>query len=282
MKNFHFDQRPIQSLQHLSLDVVFGACAGMYFFAHLLGLHLNWILYLLMGMAVWSIYTMDHLLDARQLQGVASTGRHRFHQNNFKTLLTALGVVVAIGLGVGLYVLQVSLISISAAGLGVMIVGNMVLVKFFIRKLAVIKEVNIALFYTIGIMLIPYLLSREEAIHKGFWLLGFAYFLIALMNLWMLSLMDAEADEKDGFASIVTLLGQERVRKLLFILMVITLLYILTLYWLLFSFYYFHISILLIIALIHSIELLKLNQLQLASRQKMEASFLLPFLLLFF
>ncbi|MBS9524204.1 UbiA family prenyltransferase [Litoribacter alkaliphilus] len=269
-------------LQWLSLDVVLGACAGMYFFAHLLGLHLDLLFYLLMGLAVWSIYTLDHLLDARQVGGTASTERHRFHQVYSNQLCIVLGVVVIVGAGIAYYLLDVSLISVSAILLGGLIVGNMLAIKYLFSKLAFLKEFNIAVFYTVGIMLVPYLLGMDEGVNRAFWLLGLAYFLVALMNLWLLSIMDAESDRQDGFVSLVTFLGKERVQKLLFWLMIITLIYNLSLYWILFSYFYMHISVILITSLIHCLEVIKPSPDSSQARRKMEAAFMLPFILLLF
>lgn len=81
----------------LSLDVVSGACGAMYFFADMMRVPLAWYYYLLLAIAVWTIYTFDHLLDARKVSQLALTKRHRFHQNHFKTLAGALLITGAAG-----------------------------------------------------------------------------------------------------------------------------------------------------------------------------------------
>jgi len=271
----------IRPLQWLSLDVALGACAGMFFFAHVVDIELELTFYLLMAMAVWSIYTLDHLLDARQVEGTASTSRHRFHQVYFKQLGIALAVVVMAGFALAFYLLDVSLLAVSALILGLVIVGNMYALKYWFKGLAFLKEVNIALFYTIGLMLVPYLLSSGE-VHKGFWLLGLAYFLVSLMNLWLLSLMDDLSDKQDGFTSLVTLWGKERVQVLLLWLMGGGLVFILSLFWILRSYLFIHISLVLILFLIHSLEVLNPTPDSQVARRKLEAAFMLPFILLFF
>jgi hypothetical protein len=57
--------------------------AGMKFFADLLEVNLSLLVYILLGMAVWCIYTLDHLWDAKSISGKASTKRHVFTKNIF-------------------------------------------------------------------------------------------------------------------------------------------------------------------------------------------------------
>jgi 4-hydroxybenzoate polyprenyltransferase len=267
-------------IQWLSIDVALGACAGLYFFAHLLDTSLHWLFYILMAMAVWSIYTLDHLLDAKQIKETASTDRHRIHQSYAKILSVTLGVVVIMGLGLGFYLLQISLLSLSVLVLAILILLNLILLKYFFKHLSIFKEFNTALFYTIGIMMVPYLLEMEEGVHRGFWYLGIGYFCIAWMNLILLSLMDAATDRADGFSSIVTVMGDKAVEKLLFWLMILTVTYLLLLFWILFSYYYIYITLLLIICIIHALAILDPSLDHVKTRRTLEATFLIPWVLL--
>ncbi len=57
-----------------------------------------------LGLAVWSVYTLDHLFDARLNCGRLKNLRHQFHEQHFKRLvfvllLTSLtGLIIFIGL----------------------------------------------------------------------------------------------------------------------------------------------------------------------------------------
>jgi len=267
-------------IQWLSIDVALGACAGLYFFAHLLDVKLHWLFYLLMAMAVWSIYTLDHLLDAKQVKGTASTDRHRIHQQYDKTLSVILTVIIFIGLVLGFYLLQISLITFSVLILAALILAHLILLKYYFKQLSILKEFNTALFYTIGIMMVPYLLQMEEGVHRGFWYLGGGYFCIAWMNLILLSLMDASTDRADGFNSIVTAIGEKGVKKLLFWLMIFTMLYLFLLFWLLLSYYYVYITLLMIICIIHALAILDPAMDHVKTRRTLEATFLIPWVLL--
>ncbi|HSJ66546.1 MAG TPA: hypothetical protein VK921_02675 [Anditalea sp.] len=276
IKNFQL----LNYIQWLSIDVALGACAGLYFFAHLLGVHLHWLFYLLMAMAVWSIYTLDHLLDAYQVKGTASTDRHRIHQFYSKHLTIVLALIITVGLLLGFYLLQISVISLSVLILASLILSNLILLKYYIKSLSILKEFNTALFYTIGIMMVPYLIHMDLGVHRGFWYLGLGYFSIAWMNLLLLSLMDADTDRADGFNSIVTAIGERKVEKILFWLLIFTILYLFLLFWILFSFYYIYIILLMIICIIHGLAILDPALDHVKTRRTLEATFMVPWALL--
>jgi hypothetical protein len=187
----------------LSLDVVFGAMASMYFFQELVHVQLEWHTFVLLGLAVWTIYSLDHLLDARQSKGSSSPRRVFYKQNK---LVLSLGIIVAVvaGLAGAFYWLgwdkEMQLTLILALAMG----GC----RWAIQKLGpvVLKEVSIALFYVVGCLWLPIL--RAEAQDLSWQALAFAivFFLLALLNLWMLSFLDREEDRQDGFVSIAMLL----------------------------------------------------------------------------
>ena len=78
-------------LNILSIDVATGAVCCAAWFAVLFEVNLRPYALISLGLTVWIIYTIDHLLDARKVKEPASTDRHRFHQENFTLLF---GVVV--------------------------------------------------------------------------------------------------------------------------------------------------------------------------------------------
>ena len=70
-------------INNTSLDVVAGAISSALFFARIMHVTSLPQGIISLGLSVWIIYTTDHLLDARRIKQLASTERHRFHQNNF-------------------------------------------------------------------------------------------------------------------------------------------------------------------------------------------------------
>ncbi|NHE59037.1 hypothetical protein G9Q97_19700 [Cyclobacterium sp. GBPx2] len=274
--------RFIDKANMLSLDVVAGACAGLFFFGDMMGLSLPLFLYILLGMAVWTIYTFDHLLDAKKIPQKALSRRHRYHQKHFNklSLITAfisiLGIVLALKwlswdglLGAGL--LLITLIMIVIIGL-----------RFAYVKLAVFKEAAIALLYVCGIVLVPFW-QQDFGFESWNWLFYAAgYFALAWFNLVFLSYMDAALDKAQGHHSIMTVLGKKRTRQLLWGLVAFSLMYMLILFIILPSFYHRYTLIWGMMILIHAISFMEHPSNISSARRRLELSFSLPILLILF
>ncbi len=266
-----------QLFSWLSLDVVFGAMASMYFFQELFHVQLEWPIFVLLGLAVWTIYSLDHLLDARQSKGSSSSRRVFYRQNK---LVLSVGILVAVVAGLtGAFYwlgwgkeLQLTLVLVLAMG------GC----RWAIQKLGplVLKEVSIALFYVVGVLWLPIL--RSEAQDLSWQALAFAtvFFLLALLNLWMLSFLDREEDRQDGFNSIAMLLPPiqmiQWIRKLAFLGIFGTM----ASFILLPSFYRPFSCILLLMFLVHYLTFFQSQLPATQKRQRMELAFWLPWLLL--
>ena len=257
----------------LSLDVVFGAMASMYFFQELVHVQLAGSTYMLLALAVWTLYSLDHLLDARQSNGSSSPRRVFYRQNK---LVLSLGILVAViaGLAGAFYwlgwgkELQLTLVLIVAMG------GC----RWAIQKLGpvVLKEVSIALFYVVGSLWLPIL--RSEAQDLSWQALAFAivFFMLALLNLWMLSFLDREDDRQDGFISIAMLLPPiqmiQWIRKLAFLGIFGTM----ASFILLPSFYRPFSCVLLLMFLVHYLTFFQSQLPATQKRQRMELAFWLP------
>ena len=85
----------------LSLDVVLGACVSTLFVAKYLGVVLPNLVVVALGVAVWVIYTTDHLLDGSKAVSTPLTRRHQFHQKNRKPIFFILVLVMFVGFVVG-------------------------------------------------------------------------------------------------------------------------------------------------------------------------------------
>ena len=267
-------------LQIFSIDIVLGACAGMLFFDRLIDADLRLLLYLLLGLAVWCIYAFDHLLDARQIKKEASTPRHAFHQKHFWVLAFLLVVLGSIGLGLAFYLLKIKFILFFGLAIGCLILLSFMLLKIFPSTWVFLKEISISIFYVGGVMLAPYFHNNLIKIPQAFWLLGLAYVLVAWFNTLYLGILDQESDKEDGLYSFALAVGKDRSIKLLYGLMAFKLVYIVSLYLLLHSRFHFHISIVLIMALIHCIVFLEGRTNKDGIRRRLDACFMLPFLLL--
>src|SRR5687767_3029402 len=85
-------------LNILSIDVALGSVCCAAWFAEIFNVNLKPYVLMALGLTVWIIYTIDHLLDARKIHVSASTERHRYHQTNFTPLLYALLIALLVDL----------------------------------------------------------------------------------------------------------------------------------------------------------------------------------------
>ncbi|MDX5338080.1 MAG: UbiA family prenyltransferase [Cyclobacteriaceae bacterium] len=268
-----------QYVSLLSIDVVLGAMAGQMFFSRLLRVEVEASMFLLLGLAVWSIYTGDHLWDAIQAKELRSP-RHRFHASHRKSLSLGLILSILAGLALAFQTLGLEKEFIWSLMLGIVIFLTMYLLRKAGRASGYLKELSTAVFYVLGISWIPILRADlKDLLGKPLLFLLF-FAALAFMNLWMLAIMDQEDDQAQGFPSMAGLLDSHRlilgVRKFNFFLIIIGLAGFI----LLNSYFRPFASVLLLIALVHYLIFFRAKISQEEKRKRMEASFLLPWLLL--
>ncbi|HEY0654425.1 MAG TPA: hypothetical protein VGD65_14895 [Chryseosolibacter sp.] len=193
----------------LSIDTALGAVVCSMFFARLISANV-WIYgKLALGLTVWIIYTADHLLDAKKVRGIASSDRHRFHQKHFRTLLMIMLVAVIIDIVVASF-MRKALLQYGAL-LSVVVVLYLLISRF----LKMLKEIFIALIYTVGVML-PALADREHLMDQWDMLFMFGFFLVAAANLLIFSWFDVQRDHADGHPSFVTFYGKQKTRMIVY------------------------------------------------------------------
>jgi hypothetical protein len=266
----------------LSLDVVLGAIAGMLFFSDLLDVKLPIIVYVLLGMAVWSIYTLDHLSDARSALGKPRSPRHQFHLKYFRVLFPLVICCVLIG-GLVFFTLgEVKFIQNQGILLGSITAVWMVVLKIGGKKFSWLKEISTALIYVLGISIAPFASLDLELIDKKSFFFVFIYFLAALVNLLLLSYLDSEEDRINGFGSVLEIIPKSVLKNLISILGLVGISMLIIVAVIFPSFYHVHSVILILILGYHMILFFSLNQNNDQIRRKSEASFFIPFVLLLF
>lgn len=220
-------------------------------------------------------------MDVKKTNSQPNSPRHVFHFQKEKYLQIA--VVMAFLLVVILLIFLPTLHFLIIPG--TILAGNIAcclgLIFFFGKKIAFMKEFLIAVFYVVGIALAPFSLY-EKTFQTPLYYIAILYFLIAWINLLMLSFLDKDSDKKDGFDSVINWITPKKLKR--FILSLVSLGVISSLYLLLSQKSYFHIytSVLLLILLIHVIYFLDDKYSKETTRKILEASFLLPFLVLLF
>ena len=205
--------------RHLSLDVAAGSLGGGLMVAHWVEVEMPLAWYFLLPLAVWLIYSLDHLLDSRGLKEDAHTPRHQFHYRNRKVLRTIWSLLFLIGVGAALWFLPRPVI-FYGLGLGVLVLLHLGLVQLIGNKTSpfLMKEVAIAFIYTAGVWGVPFVISRTipNVLHS---VVMAQFAVLALANLLEFSLFEMRADEMHKQTSFVRALGPIVARKLILLLL---------------------------------------------------------------
>lgn len=166
----------------LSLEAPFIAALWQRLFGSALGVPVRWPESLLLALTVWLIYSADRLLDS--LKRGVYTQRHRFYVAHRRSVLGLWLIVLASTLGLALTLLT------PLELVGGMLLGAALLGYFASRHLGRPerhpKELQIALFFTLGVSLIPLLNGAPHLpLFLATGLLGILAFLnCAFIALW--------------------------------------------------------------------------------------------------
>jgi len=198
----------------LSLDVAVGAVISAHFFAKNLNVSSRVIEMVILAVAVWIIYTTDHLLDVRNRKTSAATERHQFHQQHQKVLW------VLISLGVATIASLIYFVRLPVFISGI-ILSVLVAIYLVTQKYLKVKEIFIAVLYTAGVLLPAWSVSVEP-MPEGYHLLITQFFLIALINLLLFSWYGVDEDKQDGHASAAIAWGKSSTAYLINILCVVS------------------------------------------------------------
>ncbi len=197
----------------LSLDVVAGALGSGIMVSSLCGYLVTPHFLAILGISVWLIYTLDHLLDARRLKGSASTLRHRFHHLYFKYIVLAWILLALAGA-----ILVFCRLELSAIYFGLIMFGfamaHLSLVRLVGNQTSplLIKEMGVAVVYSGGIWGLP-VLETGNWIQPVIWVSFFQFLLLAFINLLLFSYFEYETDEQDKHTSYVRAIGKVAARN---------------------------------------------------------------------
>lgn len=212
--------RIIHLVQNLSLDITAGALITSAFLARLMEVEISASMMLGLAIAIWLIYTFDHLRDAYKSKDQASNPRHAFHQRHFKALVIA-GSVAFIA---GLYNLQFLPWATIEIGLVLVSLSALYFVYLVLAKRAVNKELFAATVYVAGVATAP--LSQVEQVSAAVLLVLMICWILAYCNLLIIPLFEVKLDISDEQESVVTRLGLRKVRMLLVALLILSMLLI--------------------------------------------------------
>ncbi|WP_211208860.1 hypothetical protein [Mariniradius saccharolyticus] len=267
-------------INFLSLDVVLAAMGGMYFFASFLEVEVPISVYLGLGLVVWGIYMLDHLLDARALNNTDEEPRRSFFLRHYKIIWLSLGLCAAMALILVGFDQTLQGFVPYAGALAGLVAGTSLLGKYAGRFGAWTKEILIALVYVAGISIFPIWQKGFELLPAYVFLYLFGFFLLALINLWILSLWDRESDARHGFRSIASVANIVHLERGIVVLAITVNLLFFASLMLQPSFYHMHALVILLISHIHMVVFLNSKRDTQLKRQILEASFLITWVLL--
>ncbi len=207
-------------IQYLSLDVVLGALLSSLFIGQLIGVALTNPMLIGLGIAIWLIYTTDHLIDAKAIEGAANNPRHAFHQQYFNIII-AFGILAFL---IGLW--NISFLpkeTIKFGGILIFCVGvYFVTIRLADRKSMWHKELSAAMIYSFGIFAGPLSLTLDIAYSTIFLFVQFS--IIVILNLLIFPIYEVDSDIKDNMKSLAISVGVVRLKRVINFLFVIVIL----------------------------------------------------------
>ena len=208
----------------MSLDIVIGAVILLFFICDVHNIPDNSFVVIALAISVWLIYTIDHLLDVRNLSK-PTTHRHQFHKKYYSEISRVAFFVLVAGSVNFLF------IPIEVLLYGLILVLFSVFYLVLQRRFAVagMKELIVAIGYSSGIFLYAFVQKGLEIMLIMEW---FQLFLIAFANILLVATYDASADKKDGIPSLVISRGKRRVKIFIYFFLFICLALNILCFWL--------------------------------------------------
>ncbi len=212
-------------IENLSLHVVAGSVCSALFAAAVLDTKLPFWWLLTLALAVWSVYTLDHLVDAYFNRGRIKNQRHHFHDKHFKKLLFML-VLTSITVLIIFSVFATLQIWLVASVITVVVLTHILFVSTtaFSNKKWLQKEVQIALIYSIGTWLGP-LHYTKIATDIQLVMIFAAFTLLAWWETSFIALNERETDLNQQNSSLATRLGERKTKNLLLLLLLVQLVF---------------------------------------------------------
>lgn len=183
----------------LSLDIVIGAIILLRFFCLEAQVVIDWPVCVLLAIAIWVIYTVDHIRDSQRAER-GDRFRYLFHKRN-KPALLLVGALLGL---IALFLLpKLSSDVLIGGALLSMLSGLYLLLHHRLGKI-LSKEMFVAAVYSAGILMVPLL-------HSGFkhWPYFILLFFASFINLMLFSRYERGRDLSDGFESLATKLSEQ-------------------------------------------------------------------------
>jgi len=208
----------IEVFHILSIDVALGSLGGGILASKLLHVHPGFAFWIILPVAVWILYNLDHLIDGIKLKEDAHTIRHFFHYYYAKKIT---GIMVFLSFPMLLIIFFFLEKPIILFGIiAVFITGAYFLIVYFSgnrKSFFVQKEFSVALIYTLGIWGGPASLLSYN-FNTGQIILIIAFFLSVFIAVIIYSFYEEDTDRVDNHTTLVSRFGIHTVKPLLYFL----------------------------------------------------------------
>tara|TARA_Y100000031_G_C8248303_1_gene399266 strand:- start:2594 stop:3484 length:891 start_codon:yes stop_codon:yes gene_type:complete len=207
----------LEKIQFLSIDVVIGAVAVGYMATRLLEVVATPMWWLILPMAVWVTYSLDHIVDSVKNKNEAVIDRHRFHYANRKPIIVMIVLVGLVTILLSWLFLDDKII-IYGIALSI-IIGLYFALLYFLNtwKTALLqKELIIAGIYTSGIFLAPLVWYGGAPPYYAIAVISSIFVLVWFEGI-MISWFDYDNDIKDGHTSFTVIIGRRNTRRFLIV-----------------------------------------------------------------
>ncbi len=204
----------------LSIDVCLGALAGGIMASQILQADAGWAYWIVLPLAVWLIYTSDHLIDGFRAGNKAIKDRYVVHRKYHRQFIIIASLILLITAFLSFSYLSNDII-IFGIILGAMAALYLLLVFILPGRGMPIfqKEIAVAFFYTAGIWG-PVIISGPT-ISWTEWGIVALFYLLAFSDLIMLSIIEMKVDDAEGQRSLPLLFGTKHARQLLHLLLIV-------------------------------------------------------------
>jgi hypothetical protein len=199
-------------LKIYSIDVALGAVVSAWFFGKVILVDIPWFIYLIIALTVWSIYTADHLVDAKKLGSRQGPDRYLYHRKYFNPALAfVIGAIVA-SLLMAAFLLPYELL------INGFILGSVVIIYFLLRLLipsvfAGLKELIAAIVYTAGVALPAYFYMYSFSFY--FIVAGLQFFCLVFANLLICAIWDESWDKLHSYNSMAVAFGKKFIKVII-------------------------------------------------------------------
>ncbi|MCB2207447.1 MAG: hypothetical protein KQH67_04055 [Bacteroidetes bacterium] len=210
-----------QTINILSLDVVAGSIMTGIFACKVLDVELDFWWILILALAVWVMYSTDHLLDAWRGKTLATIKRHRFHYHNRQIILPIWFIAAATCIVLSFLMLERDILFLGMLiGIGILLYFGAIYFANKKRPLLLQKELFIAVIYIAGIWLAP-LVWHGENPNDMIWMLISNLVLLAWSEGILISWFEFDKDTIDQHTSFSILFGKKASRRFVYFLLLL-------------------------------------------------------------